>query len=87
MTDYKPMPVRQLLIGTDELWNEIKRWLMQRGIGVAGPLPGDDPELPTYMTYPIQEPRHAPLTDEPCGFTATPAGRRLVDEYRAHRTL
>lgn len=30
--------------------------------------------------------RHAPLTDESCGVIPTKAGRRLVDDYRAHRT-
>lgn len=30
--------------------------------------------------------RHRPLTDESCGVIPTKAGRRLVDDYRAHRT-
>ena len=36
-----------------------------------------DPEEPT---------RHAPLTDDPCGVTTTPAGTAAVNAYRAHRT-
>lgn len=30
--------------------------------------------------------RHRPLTDESCGVIPTPAGKQLVDDYRAHRT-
>jgi len=37
--------------------------------------------------YEAPEPtRHAPLTDEPCGHTTTPAGTAAVNAYRAHRT-